>query len=508
MSGQWSVALTFIIYLALIFLIGAYAYLRTRNASDYFLGGRSLPPAVAALSAGASDMSGWLLLGLPGAAYVAGLSSMWIAVGLLTGIVLSWTTMARRLRIYSYELDDALTVPAYLHRRFNLGHPWLRTACAFFILLFFLFYVASGLIAGGKLFETVFGWDYRWAVILGALAVVAYTLFGGFLAVSWTDVFQGLLMSLALLIVPLMVISDTSGMEASWEQLHEKVPELMHLLTDSTGAALGGIAILSSLAWGLGYFGQPHILARFKALRSPEDVPVAASVAAIWSLAGFAGALSVGLFGHLELQQTLADGERIFMALVETLFHPLVAGVLLAAILSAIMSTADSQLLVSSAALSEDIYRVWFGRETTPEAMVNVGRWAVVGLSLIAIWIAMDPEAKVLDVVAYAWAGLGAAFGPTILISLFWSRMTGAGAIAGVLVGGLTVLIWRQLSGGIFDLYELLPGFVLSTAAIVLVSAVTKCPAEVISRHHRLLGQTGQVRALAGRAVGASTGEK
>jgi len=488
MPASWLVALTFIAYLALILVIGVYAYLRTRNASDYFLGGRSLPPAVAALSAGASDMSGWLLMGLPGAAYAAGLSAGWIAIGLFTGIVVSWITMARRLRIYSYELDDALTIPAYLHRRFNMGHPYLRTVCAIFILLFFLFYVASGLIAGGKLFETVFDWDYRWAVVIGAAAVISYTLFGGFLAVSWTDVFQGLLMSLALVIVPVMVIQDVGGFGAGWDKLHEKVPELMYWMSDNTGQALGVVAILSSLAWGLGYFGQPHILARFMAVRHPRDVPVAASVAAVWSLFGFIGALSVGLFGHLEIQQTLPDGERIFMELVETLFHPVVAGVLLAAILSAIMSTADSQLLVSSAALAEDIYHVWFGRETSPEAMVKVGRWAVVALSLVAVWVAMDRDSKVLDVVAYAWAGLGAAFGPVLLISLFWSRMSGSGAIAGVVVGGLTVVVWRQLSGGIFEIYELLPGFIFSAAAIVIVSAVTKCPAAVVSRHREVLG--------------------
>lgn len=490
MSGQWLVALTFIAYLALIVAIGVYAYQRTKNASDYFLGGRSLPPAVAALSAGASDMSGWLLLGLPGAAYASGLSSAWIAIGLFTGIVLSWTSMARRLRIYTYALDDSLTVPAYLHRRFTLKTPWLRTICAFFILLFFLFYVASGLIAGGKLFETVFGWNYQWAVVIGAIAVISYTLFGGFLAVSWTDVFQGLLMSLALVIVPIMVISDEGGLGSAVETMREQHPELMHWMTDNTGTALGLAAILSSLAWGLGYFGQPHILARFMALRSPGDMPVAATVAAVWSLAGFLGAMCVGLFGHLELAQTLPDGERIFMALVESLFHPLVAGILLAAILSAIMSTADSQLLVSSAALAEDIYHVWFGKKTSSESIVKVGRWAVVALSLIAVGVAMDPGSKVLDVVAYAWAGLGAAFGPTILISLYWSRMTGTGAIAGVLVGGITVVVWKQLSGGLFDIYELLPGFVLSAAAIVLVSALTHCPNEISTRHRQLLGQT------------------
>lgn len=489
MSGQWLVALTFIAYLALILAIGVYAYRRTKDASDYFLGGRSLPPAVAALSAGASDMSGWLLLGLPGAAYAVGLSTAWIAIGLFCGILLSWTIMARRLRVYSYALDDALTVPSYLHRRFNLKTPWLRTICAFFILLFFLFYVASGLIAGGKLFATVFGWNYQWAVVIGAVAVISYTLFGGFLAVSWTDVFQGLLMSLALVIVPVLLVSNEGGLGNAWATMQQQHPELMHWMSDNTGAKLSVAAVLSSLAWGLGYFGQPHILARFKALRHPDDAPAAATVAAIWSLAGFLGAVAVGLFGHLELTQTLPDSERVFMALVEVIFHPLVAGILLAAILSAIMSTADSQLLVSSAALAEDIYHVWFGKKVSSAQLVKVGRWAVVALSLIAVGVAMDPNSKVLDVVAYAWAGLGAAFGPTILISLYWSRMTGAGAIAGVLVGGVTVVIWRQLSGGVFNVYELLPGFVLSAAAIVLVSAVTHCPEKISTRHRQLLGQ-------------------
>ncbi|MFS1524366.1 sodium/proline symporter PutP [Microbulbifer sp. 2304DJ12-6] len=488
MPAQWLIALTFVAYLALILVIGAYAYLRTKNASDYFLGGRSLPPAVAALSAGASDMSGWLLLGLPGAAYAAGLSAGWIAIGLFSGIVLSWVSMGRRLRVYTYALDDALTVPAYLHRRFRMGHPYLRTVCAAFILLFFLFYVASGLIAGGKLFEAVFGWDYRWAVITGAVAVISYTLFGGFLAVSWTDVFQGLLMSVALIAVPLVVISDHGGFADSWSRLQASVPELTHWMTDSTGQALGLVAILSSLAWGLGYFGQPHILARFMAVRSPQDVPAAATVAAIWSLIGFLGAMAVGLIAHLQIQQGLPDGEKVFMELVQVLFHPIVAGILLAAILSAIMSTADSQLLVSSAALAEDIYHVWLGRKTSPEAMVKVGRWAVVALSLVAVWIAMDKDSNVLDVVGYAWAGLGAAFGPTLLISLYWPRMTGSGAIAGVIVGGVTVVVWEQLSGGLFEVYELLPGFIFSTTAILIVSALTKCPQAVSSQYKRLLG--------------------
>ncbi|GMG87624.1 sodium/proline symporter PutP [Biformimicrobium ophioploci] len=489
MADQILVALTFIAYMAVVLALGIYAYKRTQDASDYFLGGRSLHPAVAALSAGASDMSGWLLLGLPGAAYATGLTSAWIAIGLFCGIVASWALMARRLRVYSYELDDALTVPSYLQRRFNMKTPWLRSICAVFILLFFLFYVASGLIAGGKLFTTVFGWEYHLAVVFGAVAIISYTLFGGFLAVSWTDVLQGLLMSFALLLVPIMVINMNGGMDETVAILQQKHPEFLHLMTDAEGKRLTLLAIVSSVAWGLGYFGQPHILARFKAVRSEKDVPTATAIAATWSLLGFIGALSVGLLGHVALQGTLPDGERVFMALVETLFHPLIAGILLAAILSAIMSTADSQLLVSSAALAEDIYHVWWGKSASPEKLLQVGRYAVIALALIAVGVAMDPDSKVLDVVAYAWAGLGAAFGPTMLVSLYWSRMTGAGAIAGVVIGGLTVLVWRHLSGGIFDVYELVPGFLFSLAAIVLVSLLTKPSGEVSARHEKVLAR-------------------
>ncbi|BFM18321.1 sodium/proline symporter PutP [Maricurvus nonylphenolicus] len=485
MVGDISLAITFLIYLAIVIGLGVFAWRRTHNSSDYFLGGRRLPPAVAALSAGASDMSGWLLLGLPGAAYASGLSAAWIAIGLMIGMLACWLSMARRLRIYTHALDNALTIPTYLQRRFAIQSPWLRIICASFILLFFLFYVASGLIAGGKLFHAVFGWDYQWAVVIGALAIISYTLFGGFLAVSWTDVFQGLLMCLALLAVPIMIINLQGGWQTTEVMLQQDATKYLSLFTDAAGTPLTLLGIISAMAWGLGYFGQPHILARFKALRAPEDARTATAIALIWSLLCFIGAIGVGLLGHLILSDGLADGEQVFIATVETLFHPLIAGMLLAAILSAIMSTADSQLLVSSSALAEDIYAVW-GQDASPNTKLWIGRLAVVGLALLAVAFAMDPNASVLDVVAYAWAGLGAAFGPAILLSLYWARMSGAGAVAGVVTGGITVIVWRHLSGGLFDIYELLPGFVLSVIAIALVSGITTTAAAVSDRHRQL----------------------
>ncbi|NHH99927.1 MULTISPECIES: sodium/proline symporter PutP [Oceanimonas] len=466
---------TFIVYLLGMLAIGYYAYRRTANSSDYFLGGRSLGPWPAAISAGASDMSGWLLLGLPGYAYAAGMESLWLAGGLLLGTWANWQFCAKRLRTYTIITDNALTIPEYLSRRFEDGSKLLQTIAAFFILLFFLFYTSSGLVAGGKLFETVFGLDYQVAVVIGTVCIVSYTLFGGFLAVSWTDLVQGLLMAAALLFVPI------AAMEGGFGQLGQDLsainPELLTLWNDMQGEPLSLIAILSLAAWGLGYFGQPHILARFKATRSNKDIGTARRIAVSWSLLSMAGAVMVGMVGLLyvnkQLGGELADSETIFMVLVNAMFHPVIAGILLAAILAAIMSTADSQLLVSSSALAEDFYKRVFKPDASSESIVNVGRFAVIALSVIALALAFNPDSTVLGLVSYAWAGFGAAFGPALLFSLYWRNMNRNGALAGVLVGGVTVVVWKQLSGGLFDLYEIVPGFVFASVAIVLVSILT-----------------------------------
>lgn len=485
MENSFAITSTFILYLILMLAIGVIAYQRTKNSSDYFLGGRSLGPWPAALSAGASDMSGWLLLGLPGYAYAAGIEAFWLAGGLLLGTWANWLVNAKRLRTYSIT-TDSLTLPEFLSRRFNDKSKLIQTISAFFILLFFLFYTSSGLVAGGKLFETVFGLDYSTAVIIGTVCVVSYTLFGGFLAVSWTDLVQGLLMAAALMIVPIAAMNGGFGQLNS--DLSAINPELLTMWNDVKGEPLSAVAIISLVAWGLGYFGQPHILARFKASRSNKDLTTARRIAVIWTALSMAGALLVGLVGLIYVTNTasveLADGEKIFMLLVNAIFHPVVAGILLAAILAAIMSTADSQLLVSSSALAEDFYKQVIKQDATSEEIVRVGRFAVILISIVALVLAMTPDSSVLGLVSYAWAGFGAAFGPAVVLSLYWSRMNRNGALAGIIVGGITIVVWKQLSGGWYDVYEIVPGIILSTLAIVVVSLLTGEPEASVKAQH------------------------
>ncbi len=479
---------TFIVYLTIMLLIGFWAWKRTSDSSDYFLGGRTLGPWPAALSAGASDMSGWLLLGLPGYAFASGVEAFWLAGGLLIGTWLNWLLLARRLRVYSATANNALTLPEFFTNRFRDVSKTLQVVSAFFILLFFLFYTSSGLVAGGKLFETVFGLNYTWAVIIGTVCIISYTLFGGFLAVSWTDLVQGLLMAAALVIVPVIALQNGQSDIGLFEQLEAYNTELLDPFTDAEGKALSWITIVSLLAWGLGYFGQPHILARFAGIRSEKDVPAARRIAVTWSGLSMLGAIMVGLVGLMYMSSTSAtlnDGETIFMIMVNAIFHPVVAGILLAAILAAIMSTADSQLLVSSSALAEDFYKALIRKDATEEEVLLVGRISVVFIALIALTLAMTPDSSVLGLVSYAWAGFGAAFGPALLLSLFWKRMNFAGALAGIITGGVTVVVWKQLSGGLFDVYEIVPGIVFATVAIVVFSLMTSEPSEEITEEFK-----------------------
>ena len=482
--------ITFVIYVGIVLAIGIYAYLSTKSATDYFLGGRNLAPAVSAISAGASDMSGWVLLGLPGYAYVAGLEAFWITLGLTIGVAANWMLMAKRLRVYTVILDDAVTIPAYLQRRFGDAKPWLKIIASVSILLFFLFYVGSGLIAGGKLFNAVFGLDYVVAVLTGVVLILFYTLFGGFLAVSWTDVFQGLLMLAALIAVPVVVVSIAGGLGGFGDQVRAINPELLDIFTNASGESLSTLQIISLLGWGFGYFGLPHVLARFKAIRSADDVGVATVIGISWSFIGYLMAILVGLCGVVYLANPLMDSERVFIELTSVIFHPLVAGVLLAAILAAIMSTVDSQLLVCSSTLAEDLYPMLAKQPLTQEMRLKIGRIAVVAMALMATVLAMKPDSKVLDVVSYAWAGLGASLGPSILLSLYWRSMTAAGALAGVVTGGATVIIWESLSGGLFELYSLVPGFLLSLIAIAVVSSISVKPnAAVQKQFDQMRGQ-------------------
>ncbi len=378
-------------------------------------------------------------------------------------------------------------MPEFLSRRFDDKSKLIQTISAFFILLFFLFYTSSGLVAGGKLFETVFGLDYSTAVIIGTLCVVSYTLFGGFLAVSWTDLVQGLLMAAALMIVPIAVMEGGFGQLAT--DMHNINPELLTLWNDAKGEPLSAIAIISLVAWGLGYFGQPHILARFKASRTNRELGTARRIAVGWTALSMAGAILVGLVGLVWVNghpgTELADGEKIFMLLVNTVFHPVIAGILLAAILAAVMSTADSQLLVSSSALAEDFYKQVIKPDASSQEIVMVGRIGVVVISIIALILAMTPDSSVLGLVSYAWAGFGAAFGPAVVLSLYWKGMNRNGALAGILIGGITIVVWKQLTGGWFDVYEIVPGIIFSTIAIVGVSKLTGGADNTILEQHR-----------------------
>ncbi|MGB0899192.1 MAG: sodium/proline symporter PutP [Psychrobium sp.] len=462
MNIELPILITFIFYLGCMLMLGLYAYKKTNNHSDYILGGRSLSPAVAALSVGASDMSGWLLLGLPGAIYVSGVSEVWIGIGLVVGAALNWQFVAKRLRVYTEIAGDAQTLPDFLANRFG-DAGMLKTVAALAILVFFTFYTASGLVGGAILFEKVFGLDYFWALLIGTLIIVSYTFVGGFFAVSWTDFFQGILMLIALVIVPAAMYVEIGGSDAMTSAL----PASMFDITPTAGV----IGLISLLAWGLGYFGQPHILVRFMAIAKPSDVGVSRNIAMSWMILALLGALATGLVGAAYFaDQPLENPETVFIFLSKVAFNPWVSGLLIAAILSAIMSTVDSQLLVSSSVISEDLYRPFVNPKATDKELMLVGRIAVVSIAIIALVISLDPKSNVLGLVSYAWAGFGAAFGPMILLALYWKNYNKFGAISSIIVGALTVIVWKNLEGGLFDLYEIVPGFIFALVTGVIVS--------------------------------------
>lgn len=481
---------TFIVYLIGMLAIGLIFYSLTENLSDYVLGGRRLSGSVAALSAGASDMSGWLLLGLPGAMYAAGMNQVWIAVGLAIGAYLNWQFVARRLRIYTEVAQDAITLPDYLENRFRDNSKILRVTSALVILLFFAFYTSSGMVAGATLFEKSFGFEYTTALWIGAVVIISYTFLGGFMAVCWTDFFQGILMFLALIAVPIAVVSADGGWSVTVSKVGAVDPAYLDIFHGMTF-----LGIISLMSWGLGYFGQPHILVRFMGVRSSREIPKARFVGMTWMVLSLYGAIFTGFAGIAYFaDQPLQNAETVFITLSQILFNPWVAGVLLAAILSAIMSTIDSQLLVSSSALTEDFYRAVLRKNASETELVWVGRITVAVIALIAIVLAYNPESTVLGLVAYAWGGFGAAFGPVIILSLFWPRMTRNGALAGMVIGAVTVVIWKQLTGGpagIFDVYEILPGFILATLGVVIFSQIDSKPAIEIQRDFQAVTQAG-----------------
>ena len=467
---------TIVVYMGICLVLGFVAYRRTTNLADFILGGRSLGSWVTAFSAQASDMSGWLLMGLPGLAYLAGFDAVWLAAGLIAGTYLNWKFVAAPLRTRTEQLGDSLTLPDYFERRFGDRSRVLRSLSAVLILVFFTFYASSGFVATGRLFESLFGMHYHDAMLWGSAVMLAYTFFGGFLAVSWSDVLQGTLMFFALILVGAVGVGLAGGFGDMLATLEAREPALLDPFLGSGGEALGMIGIASLLAWGLGYPGQPHILARFMAIRSVEELPVARRVAMGWVVIVLLAAVVVGLAGAVTLAPRLTgpDTEKVFIQMSTTYLHPVLAGICLSGILAAIMSTASAQLLVASSAFAQDFYKGLFRRDPARVELLWVGRGAVLGIALLAYLLALDPDNRVLDLVAWAWAGFGAAFGPAIVLSLYWPRMTRNGALAGMLTGGLTVILWKQGSGGLFELYEMVPGVLLGTLAIVVVSLLRK----------------------------------
>ncbi len=473
------------LYFLAMLAIGLYSFKQANtDVEGYMLGGRNLSPKVTALSAGASDMSGWMLMGLPGAMYLTGLSSAWIAIGLVIGAYLNYVLVAPRLRVYTEVANNAITIPDYFENRFNDNSRVLRIVSSIVIVLFFTLYTSSGVVAGGKLFETSFGLNYELGLYITAGVVVAYTLFGGFMAVSITDFVQGCIMFVALVLVPVVVLVDLDGWQGVTQSLNTLDGQYLDMFVNaSNGELVSTIAIISMLSWGFGYFGQPHIIVRFMAIRSVNDIKTAQKIGISWMVVAITGALATGLLGlaYVTKQGTpLNDAETIFIYLSQLLFHPLIGGFLLAAILAAIMSTISSQLLVTSSSLTSDFYQAFFRRDASQHELIIVGRISVVIVALVAIFLAYDRDSSILSLVSNAWAGFGAAFGPLILFSLFWKRMTLISAISGMLVGAVTVLLWIYLPITVDGqslsawLYEIVPGFILSSLTIVIISLVSK----------------------------------
>ena len=467
------------LYFVVMLLIGLYSYRKSsRSLSGYMLGNRSLSPSVTALSAGASDMSGWMLMGVPGAMYLSGLNSIWIIFGLVIGAYLNYLFVAPRLRTFTEFSNDSITLPDYLENRFEDKTKVLRFISSVVIIIFFTLYTSSGLVAGGKLFLTSFGTSYEMGVYVTAAIVVLYTLLGGFLAVSLTDFVQGCLMFIALILVPVVVFIEIGSVSEAERLIREVSFERLDIFHDMTI-----VGIISAMSWGVGYFGQPHILVRFMAVRHVKDLKLTKWIGMSWMLVSLLGAILTGLLGIAyvqKMQLSLADPEAIFIFFSQLLFNPLIAGFLLAAILAAIMSTISSQLLVTSSSLTRDVYQMWFHKKASDKELLMIGRLSVFTVALCAIYLSYNPNNSVLGLVSNAWAGFGAAFGPVIILSLFWKSMTKWGALAGIITGSITVLFWvfapLTINGSSLSslMYEMVPGFTLASLAVIVVSLLTK----------------------------------
>ncbi|UYZ36038.1 sodium/proline symporter PutP [Clostridium beijerinckii] len=467
------------VYLLILLTIGYYSYKKTSNLSDYMIGGRGLGPLVTALSAGASDMSGWMLMGLPGAVYLTGISNIWIGIGLTVGAYFNYLLLAPRFRVYTEIANDSMTIPDYLENRFKDKSNILRLVSGIVILVFFILYVSSGLVAGGKLFVDTYKLTYTMGIVVTLSVVVLYTYYGGFLAVSLTDFFQGTLMFICLITVPVVAYMNIGVDPGTFVNKVKAIdPKLFDIFRGTSIAS-----IISLLAWGLGYFGQPHIIVRFMAIKSAKELKSARRIGIGWMAIGLLGAVVSGIIGLVyftEHNTPLSDPETVFLRLGDILFHPFITGIILSAVLAAIMSTISSQLLVCSSSITKDFYLAFFNKEASEKQQMVIGKLAVLVIAAFATVLAYLPNKTILDIVGQAWAGFGSSFGPVLLLSLYWKRMTKWGALSGMIVGGITVLLWIVLGLSSF-LYEMIPGFSLSLLSVIIVSLLTKKPDSDVS---------------------------
>ncbi len=479
------------LYMVAMLVVGGLYAKSNNSTSDYLLGGRKLGPWVTAMSAEASDMSGWLLMGLPGVAYATGLCEpFWTAVGLALGTYLNWLFVAKRLRKYTKVAGNAITLPDYFSNRFRDKHKILMSIAAVLILLFFVIYLGSGFAAMGKLFQSLFGLDYTLMMIISALVIIAYSVVGGFLAVCTTDLIQGILMFFALLAIVIFgyaaagggerMVAGLSGLNGYFSiwGVHDPAANAMK--------PWDALTIVSTLAWGLGYFGIPHILLRFMAIRKVKQIRQSRRIATVWVLISLTAAILIGMLGRSLLGGTLLDGksETVFSALATTLFPAFIAGILVSGILASTMSTSDSQLLAAASVISKNFFHGLIKKDATDKQILAVSKGTVIGAALIGILFALDENSTVFGIVSYAWAGFGATFGPLVILSLFWRRMNKWGALAGMIGGAATVIIWKEVLRphfkGVFCIYELLPGFIVAMAAIVVASLLTEAPSQEI----------------------------
>ena len=495
----------FVVYMIVMIVIGFVYSKSTKNNEDYFLGGRNLGGWTAALSAQASDMSGWLLMGLPGSVYLAGTGEVWIAIGLLIGTILNWFIVSSRLRKYTIKAGNSLTIPSFFQNRYHDKKGVVKIVSAIIIAIFFAVYTASAFSSGAKLFATLFGNEtnfnsvYLTGLIIAALVILVYTFMGGFKAVCTTDFIQGMLMIIAILSVPIIAYAiltfNTSFSDALTAKGVQNPGNFLSFLKNDDGSNVSAVSIISNLGWGLGYFGMPHILVRFMAIRNEHEVKKSRTIAITWVVISLAASCFIGLVarGFLTSQLDATQSETAFIRLIQQLFTNngvliFIGGVFLCGILAAIMSTADSQLLVTASAVSEDMYKGVIKKNATEKSALFVGKIAVIVVAVIAFFIALDPNSSIMGLVSDAWAGFGSAFGPVILLALFWKRSNLAGAVSGMAVGALTVIVWDYLpimNGDTLykatGLYSLVLGFAFALIVNVIVSLVTKKPSKEIT---------------------------